>query len=213
MEITFEITNEHLPRREREKAKHRQEISNAAIKVFARKGFYSATLEEIALEAEFSKGAIYFYFSSKENLLFDIIKHMLIFIKNFLKKSLSGQKTFKEELIDLLLGAANMAFNNSDFCELLTSQHAQRFKTLTDENKQKLKVIHDDYHKILSERIQKAIDNGELKEIQPDVVTEMITGTLNSIMSFHWHHGTLKKVTKNCKIFVELLFDGIAKKS
>jgi len=211
MEITFEKNYAHLPRREREKAIHRQEIFNAAIKVFAKKGYHKATLEEIAQEADFSKGAIYIYFSNKEDLLFKIMEHMLEFSKKFLQETLSGQKTFKEELTDLLLGVANLAFNNSNLCELLANQHAERFKILSDEAKTKLNKIHGDYHKILIERIQKAIDTGEIKEIEPEVIAEVVTGALNSIVSFSWHHRTLERVTNNCKIFVELLFDGIAK--
>jgi len=211
MKFTFEDESKNLPRREREKAKHRQEIFNAAIKVFAEKGFHKATLEEVAKEAEFSKGAIYNYFSNKENLLFEIMEHMLIFTRKLLQESLSGQKTFKEELTDLLFSATNIVYKNSDICELLIHQHAERFKNLSDETKQKLNQIHNDYHKILNGRIQKAIDTGEIKEIEPEIIAEVVTGALSSIMSFRWHNKTLENITKNCKIFVELLFDGIAK--
>jgi len=213
LELPLEIGNKNLPRREREKAKHRQEIFNAAIKVFAQKGFHNATLEEIAEEAEFSKGAIYNYFSNKENLLFEIMGHIQNFTRKFLQESLPNQKTFKEELTDLLIGAANIVYSNSEFFELLTVQHAQRFKILSDENKEKLENIHDDCRQILQKRINKAIECGELKEIQPEVIEEIIIGALNSIVSFHWHHETLKKIKNNCIIFVEILFDGIAKKS
>lgn len=211
MKFTFEVESKNLPRREREKAKHRQEIFDAAIKVFAEKGFHKATLEEVANEAEFSKGAIYNYFSNKENLLFEIMENKLIFVRKLLQESLSGQKTFKEELTDLLFSATDIVYKNSDVCELLVHQHAQRFKSLPDENKQKLKEIHDDNHKILNERIRKAIDTGEIKGIEPEIIAEVITGALSSIMSFRWHHKTLENITKNCKTFVELLFDGIAK--
>jgi len=212
MKFTFKVENKNLPRREREKAKHRQEIFNAAIKVFARKGFYPATLEEVAKEAEFSKGAIYTYFSNKEDLLFQIMENKLGFIGDFIQDLLSCQKSFKEELMDLLIGTTELAAKNPDFCKLLMNQHAQHFKSMSDENKLKLKQIHDKYHVILVKRIQKAMDDGEIKALPPDVISEMIIGALNSIVNFHWHHGTLKKVTPNCRIFVELLFDGIAKK-
>ncbi|RKY64298.1 MAG: TetR/AcrR family transcriptional regulator, partial [Candidatus Latescibacterota bacterium] len=47
-------------RREREREAHRREILEAAGRVFARKGFAGATMDEIAQEAEFSKAALYF---------------------------------------------------------------------------------------------------------------------------------------------------------
>lgn len=50
----------------KEEAKSR--ILDAANKVFAEKGYHEATMEEIAKRLGVSKGAIYLYFSSKEDL-------------------------------------------------------------------------------------------------------------------------------------------------
>lgn len=47
----------------------REEILNAAARLFARKGISGATMADIAREADLSAGAIYRYFSSKEELL------------------------------------------------------------------------------------------------------------------------------------------------
>ena len=44
-------------------------ILNAAIKVFAKKGYQYATIAEIAKEAGISKGLIHFYFESKLDLI------------------------------------------------------------------------------------------------------------------------------------------------
>ena len=60
-------------RRERERNARRQAILQAAREVFARSGYHETTLEEIAREAEFGKGTIYNYFSSKEELFDGIL--------------------------------------------------------------------------------------------------------------------------------------------
>jgi len=60
-------------RRERERRRHRQEIVEAAERVFAHKGFHGATVEEIAQEAEFAVGTIYNFFASKEELYTEVI--------------------------------------------------------------------------------------------------------------------------------------------
>ncbi len=49
------------------------EIKNAAIQLFARNGYANASLEQIAAAAKFTKGAIYYYFRSKERLLLQIL--------------------------------------------------------------------------------------------------------------------------------------------
>jgi AcrR family transcriptional regulator len=55
-------------RREREKARRRDEILSAAERVFAGRGFEAATMEQIAQEAEYATGTIYLYFKDKNAL-------------------------------------------------------------------------------------------------------------------------------------------------
>ena len=55
-------------RKEREKEARREEIISAAEKVFFEKGLVAATMDEIAERAELSKGTIYLYYKSKEDL-------------------------------------------------------------------------------------------------------------------------------------------------
>ncbi|MBU2552050.1 MAG: TetR/AcrR family transcriptional regulator [Proteobacteria bacterium] len=55
-------------RRAREKNKRIAQIQKAARTVFLKKGYQNATMEEIATRAEVSKGTVYFYFKSKDEL-------------------------------------------------------------------------------------------------------------------------------------------------
>lgn len=55
-------------RRKREKAERRTAILAAASRVFATKGFAVATMDEVAAEAELSKGTLYLYFKNKDDL-------------------------------------------------------------------------------------------------------------------------------------------------
>ncbi|MES2639456.1 MAG: TetR family transcriptional regulator [Myxococcota bacterium] len=58
-----------LPRRERERLRHRQEILDAARKILAARGIEGLTVEQVAREAEFAVGSIYRHFRSKEELI------------------------------------------------------------------------------------------------------------------------------------------------
>lgn len=60
-------------RREREKEQRRMEIIHAAEKVFFSKGFESAKMDDVATEAELSKGTLYLYFKSKEEVYMAIV--------------------------------------------------------------------------------------------------------------------------------------------
>ncbi len=48
-------------------------IGTAAAKVFGRRGFIEATMEDIAAAAETSKGGLYYYFRTKAEVLFFIV--------------------------------------------------------------------------------------------------------------------------------------------
>jgi AcrR family transcriptional regulator len=51
----------------------REHVLQAAGRVFARSGFHAASLEEIADEAGYSRGAVYYNFSDKEQLFLELL--------------------------------------------------------------------------------------------------------------------------------------------
>lgn len=60
-------------RRAREKEQRKNSIIDAAEKVFFSKGMSQATMDEVAKAAELSKGTLYLYFKSKEDLYLAIV--------------------------------------------------------------------------------------------------------------------------------------------
>lgn len=52
----------------------REHILDAALRVFAEKGYHAATMQEISKEAGIAKGSVYSYFESKEQLLVSIFE-------------------------------------------------------------------------------------------------------------------------------------------
>jgi AcrR family transcriptional regulator len=55
----------------------RQRVLRAAYRIFAEKGFYSATVDEIADRAGVGKGTVYRHFESKENLFREVVEDRL----------------------------------------------------------------------------------------------------------------------------------------
>ncbi len=47
----------------------RNQILNAAVATFSRNGFHQTTIEDIRLEAGLSRGAVYHYFKTKEDII------------------------------------------------------------------------------------------------------------------------------------------------
>jgi len=97
-------------RKEREKKQRWEQIVGAAEKVFFSKGFEQSTMDDIAEEAELSKGTLYLYFKSKEDLHLTVA-HKAI---SLLKSSMEGIETLGENAIEKLIrmGKATIEFAN-----------------------------------------------------------------------------------------------------
>ncbi len=201
----------NLSRREREKLAHRQEILDAATHVFAKKGFFNATLDEVAQESEFSKGTLYLYFDNKEDLLYSIIEdktgEYLLSLQNVLR----GERSFKQELNDLFKYFAEISFKDTEFFKLLMSLHSQDFCILADKKAERFKSEHDKVHEYVINRARKARDDGELRDIPPEAVNGMIHGALDNMMIHRWNCKTLKELQEAVNYFIDILFNGIAK--
>jgi len=63
-----------FPRPDVSKAR-KEQIVNAATTIFAWQGFHAARMEDIAREAGLSKGTIYLYFRSKDDVSAAILDH------------------------------------------------------------------------------------------------------------------------------------------
>lgn len=70
------MTVSRTPQHER-RARTRAALLHAAGRVFAEHGFHQATLETVAAEAGVSKGALYHYFRSKEQLFLALLEDRL----------------------------------------------------------------------------------------------------------------------------------------
>jgi TetR/AcrR family fatty acid metabolism transcriptional regulator len=55
-------------------AERRRQILDAAVRVFARQGFHSTRVADIADEADVAYGLVYHYFDSKENVLDELFR-------------------------------------------------------------------------------------------------------------------------------------------
>src|SRR5207302_11360194 len=64
------------PQRER-RARTRSDVLRAAARVFAERGYHGATLDGVVAEAGLSKGALYHYFPSKQDLFLALLEERL----------------------------------------------------------------------------------------------------------------------------------------
>ena len=93
------------PKFRRRKADRPDEIVAAAFDVFAEKGFAAARLDDIAIRAGVSKGAIYLYFATKEDIFRAVVEHG---VAPSLHNVAAMAAASTENLPDLLRGAARI---------------------------------------------------------------------------------------------------------
>ncbi len=104
-------------RRLREKEERFAAIRRAATAIFAAKGLQEATMEEVAQLAQLSKGTIYYYYSSKESLIEDLVKSNLpLFFADLCDPAATSPLALSEGIV-------------SRFLERFTT-HSEAFKVL-----------------------------------------------------------------------------------
>jgi len=199
-----------LTRREREKLRHRKEIMDAATRVFARKGFFNATLDEVAQEAEFSKGTLYLHFSSKEDILYELLGEKSEEILGLIKETFTGTRSFREEVESLFRTMAEMAFEHRDFFAVVMAHHANHYKVFSKERSDEFNAMHDRFFRFAEERIVKAQRKGEIRNIPPEAIMGMLHGALDNMLLIRWGAETLEDLYDRIDCFMDILFNGIA---
>ncbi len=97
-----------LPQRRRRKEARPSEIVAAALQVFAEKGFGEAKMEEVARRAGVSKGTVFVYFPTKQDLFRAVAQTVLT--ENFARLQVATPPVDRPltELVPLLLNTAAM---------------------------------------------------------------------------------------------------------
>jgi len=85
-------------RKEREHDRKRDEILDAAEKLFFSQGYEQTTIQDIATASEFAKGTIYLYFSAKAEIYLAIINRSLDIAYEMLTKCIDPTATGGEQL-------------------------------------------------------------------------------------------------------------------
>lgn len=107
-------------RKEREKEQRRNDIINAAEKVFFEKGINGATMDEVADKAELSKGTLYLYFSNKDDLYYAICMRGLSILNDFIVNSVSGTNTVFENILEIGRAYVKFAHEHENYFKVIT---------------------------------------------------------------------------------------------
>jgi AcrR family transcriptional regulator len=111
-----------LSRRERDKLLRRRDILRAAEHVSALKGYYEATIQDIAREAQYATGTVYLYFKDKESLYFSLVERKYSDLLAILKERTSVARAAREKLEIFIHENLGFFERNQDFFRIFVSE-------------------------------------------------------------------------------------------
>ncbi len=154
----------------------RPRLVKAATAVFAKKGYASTRVADIAEHAGIGKGTVYEYFSSKEELLFAVFESINQDISSRMKIALSEGGSASETLLDLLRLGAEVISAQVDLTPvMLDFWAASRGKDFEEEYRKAVVANYNKYRSLVAEFIRGGQDRGEFR---PDIDAEALAATV-----------------------------------
>ncbi len=151
---------------------------DAAIKVFAERGFHTATVAEIARGAGVADGTIYLYFKSKDDLLLRLFDEKMTELLEAARLALADEKTAPARLRRFIQLHLSLVEKNPELASVLIVELRQSAQFLKAADRNKLASYVD----LIAEVVRAGQESGELNNgISPVVVKRAIFGALDEL--------------------------------
>lgn len=157
----------HEERKRQEKGIRRKDIIDAAERVFFSKGYENASMDEVAKEAEFSKRTVYVYFSSKEQIYFEIMIRGYRLLIDRIEKSFQENRPQHalEELRCIFFTFFGFSEDYPEYFKAIMEYETEDSNGLTgveDESKAECYRLGEQIFGYLSHALQKGVEEGSL---------------------------------------------------
>jgi len=144
----------------------RERILDSAERVFARHGFYTARVAEIAREAGVADGTIYLYFKSKDDLLISLFESRMERLNTQLQEKVGAVDSAPEKICVFLNSYAALAKQHPHVAEVLTIELRQSSKFM----KEYANPRFGDFLRMLARIVEDGQKAGELDDGIPALV-------------------------------------------
>ena len=171
------------------KEEKRARIIVAAAKVFARRGFASTLMAEIAIEAGIGKGTLYEYFDSKEDLFFTVFEWFVKATEAEAKVSISALGGSASERLDALSDSLMSSWAQMEDMYSLVMEFwsASASSQMRERFKQAFKNGYSDFRQIVSALIREGIQGGEFRpEADAESVAAALVGAWDALLLQAW---------------------------
>jgi len=166
----------NLAKDERERA-----FKEAALKVFSAKGYHRATMSEIALEAGFGKGTLYWYWKSKEDLYFSLIEDMHREFLRLVEEAAAGDEPALEKLKKLGLQVVDLYYRVRDYCKLSWKMRAEELETFSPQYVERLQEYVEKTKRALTSIMEQGIREGVFPPHDPYYLACILMGLVEGL--------------------------------
>jgi AcrR family transcriptional regulator len=200
---------EKSERKEREYNLRREEILKQAEEVFAAKGYYKATVMEIAEASGFAVGTIYQYFGSKEELFSSMVSEKLEILYGGIRRAVAGKENALEKIRALV--AANFLFveNNVSFCNIFIRRGSASMGEGVVDLREKMIADYLEHVDFIAAVISEGVTAGIIKQQDPRLLAFVLAGMINSFV-MSWmkaaERGSLSDLTET---MLAIFFEGV----
>ena len=157
--------------------KHAKIIS-AATKVFAKKGFFTARISDIAKEAKVADGTIYLYFNNKYDILISVFEEEIGKLIDQITKNLAEQTDPRKMLEIYALRHLQTMKRNRNLAEVIQIELRQTNKLIKDYRNNRFAEYTDKVADII--RLGQA-QNIFRPDIKPDIAKRFFFGALDEV--------------------------------
>jgi AcrR family transcriptional regulator len=201
---------------------NRRSILEAAEKVFGEKGYASATMDDIAAEAQFSKATLYRYFEGKSEVFTEIIRSSLWGVREGFKEIRGRKSSAESRLREMVRLTLSYSRRKRSLARIFWVERSavKRILGLDIEHhcfgEDKRLGIPDDFIKIADEVfdylldvIQEGMKNGEFREVDPQKACAVLGALMRGLQV---HSPFLKEnqyLDERTDILMEFFLNGI----
>ena len=203
------------PRWRRRKEERPAEIIAAALETFAERGFAATRLDDIAERAGVTRGTLYLYFPSKEDLFKAVVRQAIVPViargEAMLGQSQESSSALLAKILLMIPGV--VADSPVSAMPKLMISEARNFPDLAQFYLQE--VIRRG-RKLVTAIIERGVERGEFRPVDMDHVFYCVVGPVLLTMlwkhSFEPYDGKRLDAQAVCRAHVDLLLHGLLKR-
>jgi len=184
-----------------------QQIIGAAVRVFARKGYYNSRVSDIAREAGIAAGTIYLYFKTKDDILVTLFRDKMAEFVDSLRKAIAGERDAASKVRTLVRLHFSLLEEDPELAEVLQVELRQGQKFFQGASGQEIGA----YFALIGSVLEEGVGEGRFRSsLSVKVATKMLFGAMDQ-MATSWVLGKRGyRLVDTADAVAEIFLQGVA---